>query len=304
MQGCASQDESAQTPVVRIGYQKAGTLALAKQRGELDAKLQAQGFTVTWTEFPAGPQLLEALNVGSIDFGHAGDSPPVFAQAAQVPFVYVAASAPSAEGSAILVPRDSSIRELADLRGKRVAFMKGSSANFLVLQALASVGLTIDNIQPIHLTPSDARAAFSSGGVDAWAIWDPFFADAEQTGDARVLANGKGLVSGREFYFASREFVQRHPDLVTVMIGEIDRVGRWANERPHEIAELLAPVLRIEVATLERAEARRGRHSVQPLTEEIVAEQQRVADSYLRAQLIPRQIDVREAMHSAVSLQP
>lgn len=294
--GCQGLSSPASARVIRIGYQKAGTLALAKTQGDFEKNLRATGFEVTWTEFPAGPQLLEALHVGSIDFGHTGDSPPIFAQAAGVPFVYVAASAPSPAGSAILVPIDSPLKTLADLKGKKIAFAKGSSANYLVLAALHKAGLSIADVEPIHLIPSDARAAFTSGAVDAWAIWDPYFALAEQAGQARVLVDGTGLVSGREFYLAARDFSERHGDALRLIESEVDRVGRWAQENPDVVAKILAPELGIEVNVLEKAERRRGRHDVQSIDAVMIAEQQQVAESYVKAGLIPRSITVADAV--------
>ena len=136
----------------------------------------------SWVEFPAGPQLLEALAVGSVDFGATGDSPPVFAQAAGKDLFYVGAEPPKPDSSAILVKPDSPLKTLADLKGKRVALQKGSSSHFLLVQALKKAGLQWSDIQPVYLPPADARAAFERGAVDAWAIWDPYYAAAEMTG--------------------------------------------------------------------------------------------------------------------------
>lgn len=157
--------------VVRIGYQKAATILNAlKNRGSLAQTLTAAGASVTWAEFPAGPPMLEAMNVGSIDFGYTGESPPIFAQVAGTPLVYVAYDPWSPKAEAIIVPQDSPIKTVADLKGKKLAFAKGSNTNYLVVKAIEAAGLNYSDIQPTHLTPADARAAFTSGNVDAWAI--------------------------------------------------------------------------------------------------------------------------------------
>ena len=129
----------AQEKVIRVGYQKYGTLVLLKGKGLLEKKLAPLGYSVRWSEFPSGPPLLEALNAGAIDFGSAGETPPIFAQAASPGFVYVAAEPPAPRGEAILVPGDSAVRSLADLKGRTVAFNKGSNVHFLLVQALARV---------------------------------------------------------------------------------------------------------------------------------------------------------------------
>ena len=178
---------SAPDKVVTIGFQKYGNLILLKGHGGLDGKLAPLGFRVAWKEFPSGPPLLEALNAGAIDFGHAGETPPIFAQAAGVPFVYVAYEPPAPKGEAILVPRNSPINALADLKGKKIALNKGSNVHFLLVRALENAGVKYSEIEPIYLAPADARAAFERGAIDAWVIWDPFQAAAETATGARTL---------------------------------------------------------------------------------------------------------------------
>ena len=182
----------AQDKTVRIGFQKYGKLILLKSKGSLEKKLEPLGFKVTWTEFPAGPQLLEALNVGAIDFGNTGEAPPIFAQAAGAPLVYVAHEPPAPRGEAILVPKDSPIKTVADLKGKKVALNKGSNVHYLLVKALEKAGVKYSDIEPTFLPPADARAAFEKGAVDAWVIWDPFQAAAEAATGARTLADGRG----------------------------------------------------------------------------------------------------------------
>ena len=177
--------------VLRIGVQKYGTLILLKTKGLLEEKLAPLGYQVEWTEFPAGPQLLEALNVGSIDFGTVGEAPPIFAQAAGAPIVYVGYEPPAPEAEAILVPKDSPLKGVGDLKGKKVALNKGSNVHYLLVKALENAGLKYTDVTPVFLKPSDARAAFEHGDVDAWVIWDPFQASAEIAIEARTLRRGR-----------------------------------------------------------------------------------------------------------------
>ncbi len=190
----------AQEKALRIGFQKFGELILLKSRGTLEKKAEALGYKVTWIEFPAGPQLLEALNVGAIDFGNTGEAPPIFAQAAGAPFVYVGYEPAAPKGEAILVPKGSLIKTLADLKGKKVALNKGSNVHFLLAKALEKAGVAYAEVQLTYLAPADARAAFERGAVDAWVIWDPFLAAAEAATGARTLVDGTGLVSNYQFY--------------------------------------------------------------------------------------------------------
>src|SRR6202007_305753 len=189
--------------VIRIGFQKYGKLVLLKGRGTLEEKLKPLGYQVSWTEFPSGPPLLEALNVGAIDFGIAGETPPIFAQAAGAPLVYLAYDPPAPQGEAILVPKDSPLHSIADLRGKKVALNKGSNVHYLLVKALENAGLKYTDIQPVFLAPADALAAFTRGAVDAWVIWDPYEAAAEASTGARLLTDRTGLLANHQFYFFS-----------------------------------------------------------------------------------------------------
>src|SRR3977135_2512690 len=163
-----------QDKVVRIGFQKYGKLVLLKSKGTLEDKLKAAGYKVVWTEFPSGPPLLEALNVGALDFGNNGEAPPIFAQAAGAPIQYVAFEPPAPKGEAILVQKDSKLNSVADLRGKKVALNKVSNFHYLLVKALERAGVKYSEIEPVFLAPADARAAFERGSVDAWGIWARF----------------------------------------------------------------------------------------------------------------------------------
>src|ERR1700727_1203964 len=211
-----------QDKVVRIGFQKYGKLVLLKGKGSLEEKLKPLGYKVVWTEFPSGPPLLEALNVGAIDFGITGETPPIFAQAAGAPLVYLAYDPPAPQGEAILVPKDSSLKSVADLRGRKVALNKGSNVHYLLVKALEKAELKYTDIEPVFLAPSDALAAFTRGSVDAWVIWDPYEAAAEASTGARILADGTDLVANHQFYFTSKSFLSNDAKAVDVVLDALN----------------------------------------------------------------------------------
>lgn len=278
---------------LRIGYQKsAANLVIVKESGWLEQRLPAT--RVSWVEFPAGPQLLEALAVGSLEFGLTGDSPPVFAQAAGKDLLYVGAEPPKPDSSAILVKADSPLRQLADLRGRRVALQKGSSAHFLLVQAVDRAGLRWDDIQPIYLAPADARAAFERGSVDAWAIWDPFYAATELALPVRALATGRELSSNHSFYLASRALVTRHPGTLGVLFEELTRADRLVQDDRPQAIKRIAAFSGLDAGVVSRFLQRRPRSPVGPLGPQAVAEQQRVADAFARLGLIPRPVRVAD----------
>ncbi len=281
---------------LRVGYEKGGgLLAVLKAQGTLERALAAQGYHLSWREFQAGPQLLEALNAGSIDVGYTGSPPPIFAQAAGIDLVYLGAEPASEAVEAILVPDASPIHEVAGLKGRKVAVQKGSSANFLLVAALEKAGLGFKDIQPVYLPPADARAAFASGSVDAWVVWDPYLAAIQQSQPVRVLADYKGLLHANSFYEGSRRFADAHPAAIRLLLAELAKAGAWANAHKPEVSRILAAQIGLPEAVIATWQAR-TRYGATALTPEIIAVQQQTADIFHAQGLIPRAVDVSQAV--------
>jgi sulfonate transport system substrate-binding protein len=277
--------------VVRIGYQKYGNFILLKGTGALEKKLAAQGITVEWREFPSGPPLLEALNAGAIDIGQAGEAPPIFAQAADAGFVYIAHEPPAPKGEAILVPKDSPIRSVADLKGTKVALNKGSNVHYLLVKLLEQAGLKYSDIQPVFLAPADARAAFESGAVDAWVIWDPYQAAAEVAIKARTLADGAGAVENNQFYLARKSFADSHPQVIDSVLAAVNDVDHWAEGNAPAVAQQLSAGIGIPAPVLEIA-LKRQTYGIKPLDQHTIAQQQQIADTFYALGLLPKPITV------------
>lgn len=278
---------------VRIGFQKTGLLYIDRQRGLIESRFRQQNVAVRWVEFTFGPPLLEALSVGSIDYGTVGDAPPIFAQAAGANLLYVAAQEAAGSGSAILVPPGSALQRLEDLRGKRIGFARASSSHNLTIAALEKAGIGWNEITPVQLPPADARAAFERGSLDAWTIWDPFFAVAEARPGVRVLALARGITVQNSYFLANRDFTQRHPAAVAAINEELVRTSAWAEANRPEVARILSEASGIDLAAWERAVSRLE-FTVGPVTPAVVEEQQRVADRFHRLSLIPRRIQVAD----------
>jgi sulfonate transport system substrate-binding protein len=290
----ASAAADAAERTLRIGFQKYGTLILLKGKGSLEEKLKPLGVTVKWSEFQFGPPLLEAVNAGAIDFGTTGEAPPIFAQAASARLAYVANDPPSPKAEAILVPKASPIQSLADLKGKNIAVAKGSNSHYLLVKALEKGGVSYADVKLSFLTPADARSAFESGKVDAWSVWDPFFAAAEAAG-ARVLANGEGLVENHQFFLTSRDYAKDNEDVLRVVLAELRAVEDWVAKDPKAAAAELSPLVGIPAPLLATAIGRLGL-GVRPLTPEVAAAQQRIADTFLELKLLPKPIVIEDAV--------
>jgi sulfonate transport system substrate-binding protein len=290
------QSRAAAATTFRIGWQKNSVLALAKRQGALEKRLSDRGISVEWSEFTSGPPLLEALGAGALDFGATGDVPPLFAQAANGNLLYVGIYTGSPESSAILVRKDSPIQTLADLKGKKVAFKRGSSAHNVAVKALRKGGLTISDIQPLDLTPPDAAAAFKTGAIDAWSIWDPYLAIAEADPDTRILATARGIVDSFSYFLANGDFTKDNPQVIIDVIDELAKVGAAAQsdldgtvKAMSEITGVPAEVTRV---VLTRPGANLG--GVSTITDAAITYQQGLADEFYNLGIVPKKLNVTD----------
>ncbi|WP_042329519.1 aliphatic sulfonate ABC transporter substrate-binding protein [Paraburkholderia ginsengisoli] len=289
---------NAPTPVkLRIGYQKSSTLiTVLKARGSLEQALAPLGVSITWNEFASGLPLTEALNADAVDFSaDVADTVPVFAQAAHARFVYVAQEAPSPGAQAIIVKRDGPLHALADLKDRRIAVTKAAGSHYLLLAALAKAGLTPADARISYLTPADGRAAFERGSVDAWITWDPYVASVDKTPDVRILANVEGLASYQRYYLASSSFAAAHPEVISTLFAQLTSAGEWVRAHPGDAARLLAPIWGLDAPTIERANGRRS-YAVRAVDAQNFGEQQKIADTFYRAGLLPAPVDTTTAL--------
>ena len=192
------------------------------------------------------------------------------------------------------MPKDSAIKSVADLKGRKVALNKGSNVHYLLVKVLEKNGLKYSDVEVVFLPPADARAAFERGSVDAWVIWDPFLAGAEKQIGARVLADGKGVVSNHQFYLAARAYATKRPAIVKAVLEELGKIDDWGKKNPKEVAAFLAPEIGLDLAVVELA-ANRYSYGITPVSEAVIASQQKIADTFYDLKLIPKQIAVKDA---------
>jgi sulfonate transport system substrate-binding protein len=277
---------------IRIGYQKIGTLLILKGQGRLEKRFAAQGISVKWVEFQAGPPLLEALNAGAIDIGYTGDAPPIFAEAAGVDFVYVASLPAPGRSSAIVVSDASGIKTIADLRGKKIAVAKGSSAHNVLVQVLAKAHIPYADVQPVYLLPADAGAALRAGSVDAWSIWDPFYALAEKFPGVHVLTDAHGIAPSNNFFLASRTFAKNNPAVVRGVVEEAIDVVKWTSTHQNDVAQVLSDASGVDLDA-EKVAAARDSFTIGYITPAVVKQQQAIADTFAKLGLLPHPIVVQ-----------
>ncbi len=278
---------------IRIGTQKGGFFPAVRQRHSLEDAFKPLGIEIKWSDFQFGPPLLEAINVGSVDFGFVGDAPPIFAQAGGARIRYAAAVKSEGTTQAIIVPQDSPIKTLADLRGKRIAFGKGSSAHNLLVAALEKAGIDWSDITPAPLAPADATAAFVKGSVDAWSIWDPYLALAELKQNARVIVFDKDVHKPNAFYIVGSDFVEKYPSLVAKLNAVFASEGEWADVHHEDVARAQAEATGVDIEAIRRF-VDRSNYRVVPVDDEIIKSQQVVADRFARLGLIPKPVKVSD----------
>lgn len=281
---------------VRIGYQKSSTLiTLLKAQGTLEKTLAQDGIDVTWHEFSSGLPLLEALNIGNVDISaDVADTVPIFAQAAQARLTYFAEETPSPSAQAIVVRKDSPIQQLSDLKGKKVAVTKAAGTHYLLIAALNKAGLAFSDIQPAYLSPADGRAAFENDKVDAWVTWEPFLTSVQRQLPTRTLADGTGLASYKRYYLTSTTYAKAHPDVLKRVFEQLQTAGKWIKSNPRDAAQVLGPLWgNLDVETVETANAHRS-YQVQAVKADQLGEQQKIADAFFAAGLLPKAVDAKD----------
>jgi aliphatic sulfonates family ABC transporter substrate-binding protein len=283
---------------VRIGTQKFGTSALLRFDGALERCLAEKQILVDWRDFSTGPPLLAALQAGEIDIGSVGEVPPIFAQANGAALVYLAYEPAAPESVAMVVRRDSPIRTMGDLKGQRIAVTKWANVYFLLLRALEQHGLSIDDVEPVYMPAGIPSGPATLEAANAWMMWDPFLSELQQHGGYRVVLDGTGLVSNHRFYVASRVFAETMPEVVTAIVEDAHRVGEHAAARPAEAAQNLSAMFGMVPAGIEVAMRRLSPGALR-LDGAVMLNQQRIADRFYAAGLLPRAISVRDAVWPA-----
>jgi sulfonate transport system substrate-binding protein len=192
------------------------------------------------------------------------------------------------------VHKDSSLQQLADLKGKKVAVTKAAGAHYLLIAALTKAGLALSDIQPAYLSPADGRAAFENNKVDAWVTWEPFLTSAQRQLPTRTLADGTGLASYKRYYLTSTSYAKAHPQVLKVVYEQLDKTGSWVKTHPREAAQVLSPLWgNLGEETVETANTHRS-YQVQPVKSDELGEQQKIADAFFAAGLLPKAVDAQD----------
>lgn len=309
--GCTSQETGSQSKTakakskkevveVNIGIQQSvWPILAAKQKGWFEEEFKKEGAKVNWVEFQSGPAYFEAIAADRLDFGRVGNIPVLVGQAADIPFKEIATASIGEKGDAILVKKDSSIRTIKDLKGKKVAVAKGSSSFGLLYQALEKEKINPSELEIIQLQPDEAQPAFEAGSVDAWVIWEPFQSTQVVKNGARVIANGETFQSSSPgFQFVRTKFAKEHPKLVELYLKVTEKATRWQKENPEAAIELYAEIKKTDKEIIRQVLENSEPENIS-ISQEIIKGQQETANLLYDLGGLKKKFDVSEVVDNS-----
>ena len=284
---------------VTIGYQKADPVDIARQHGELIKKMKAKGYQVVFKEFSDGAALMTALKSGAIDYARVGDTPPVTAKAAGTDIALIAAGATKEYGSGILVGKNSQITNLKQLKGKTIAYQKGTAAQYLIIQALKKAGLSTNDVKLVNMDQSSASVAFAKGSVDAWVTWDPYTATAQVNQGAKLLTNGTGLAKNRDFLISTQNYAKTHTALSKLLTTYINDDMTWANNHHTQLIAMLSKTLKLSDAVIQKmVERRTYAMALVKADSSIVDEENQIANTFYQEGVVTEKVDMKTTLVS------
>jgi sulfonate transport system substrate-binding protein len=292
---------------LKIGYPEGMTnLEFLREQRLLERRFEPFGVTVTWSNFLSASSLIEALSNGTIDFCGGGGTASIFSQAAEHLFVRVAREKyTTPKGQAILVLENSPIQTIADLQGKKIAFDQGSSAHYVLIRALEKVGLEFSDIEPVYLTQPEALPKFRRGEVDAWVVWVPYTPTQTRSdypgrsiADLESIFGDKASIEVPTLYYAIPELVRDYPDVLKVILEEVNEAGAWAKRQELEAAQRLAEHHEIDPAIVESLQQRSIERAIIPIDDLTLTALQHQAHIFRDLRLIPERINVKDGTYS------
>lgn len=287
--GLAAVPARAEAVTLRVANFKAGDNLLLKLAGEDNTP-----YRVAWSEFASGNVMVEAINAGAIDYAYGSEIPSIFAAASGAKVKVVGVIKGDVNEQVVLVPKDSTITSIADLRGKRVGYVRATTTHYYLLRMLADSGLSFADIKPVNMTPGDGFAAFRSGALDAWAIYGYSVPIAREAG-ARVLKTAQGYLSGNYLSVANPDALADPGKAAAIgdLMARIGRAYRWIDGHHREFADAQSAQLGVPAdAILSLLDnVSQPRRLVAP-DDAAVASQQAVADTFAAAGVLPRKVDV------------
>ncbi|WP_019391123.1 aliphatic sulfonate ABC transporter substrate-binding protein [Priestia filamentosa] len=292
-----SSAEPGKLKEINIGIQQSLTpLWIAQEKKWFEEAFEKEGIKVKWTEFQSGPPQFEGIAGGKLDVTLVGNSPVIGGQAGGVPFKEIAMTSDGVKGNAILVNKDSNIKSLKDLKGKKIAVAKGSSGFDFLHKALKKAGISPKEVEIIQLQPDEAMPAFQNGSVDAWSIWEPFISLQTIEHDAKILADGETVGTySPSFAIAREQFIKDHPKELETFMKVYDKTVKWQNAHNEEAVAIYAKTKNLDKKVVANVLKNTKQFNV-PISKEIIKDQQNTADFQYEIGAINKEIDVSKVV--------
>ncbi|SFF03052.1 sulfonate transport system substrate-binding protein [Bacillus sp. OV194] len=302
LSGCSEKTTTAEQKgnvTVNIGVQgSTGVLPYAREKKYFEKAFEKEGVKVKWSEFESGPPHFEALASGRLDFGATGGTPLIAGQSGNVDFKAIAVTTNGKKGNSIIIPKGSKIKELKDLKGKKIAVAKGSSAYNFLYMALDQAGLTDKDIKIVQLQPDEARPALDNGSVDAWSTWEPYATTAIYQTGAKSLADGEDLnINAPSFLVARTQFTKEHPDLTVLFLKTYEKVRQEFINHPDEVTVDIAKKEKLEPEIVSTV-LKRADLILSPTTKEFAKAHQQQADFLYKVGGIKTKLDTSKVIEN------
>ncbi|WNR44079.1 aliphatic sulfonate ABC transporter substrate-binding protein [Paenibacillus roseipurpureus] len=267
-------------------------LTVLKEKGWLQEAFKAENAEIVWSEFPSGPPLLEALVAGRVDVSFLGDGATLSGLSSGLPFQIIGLTSEGARSNALIVPANSPIKSVEDLKGKKVALAKGTTAHVYLLKLLSAHGLQPNSVEIVNLQPDDAAAAFTSGQLDAWVAWDPNITIQLGSGKAKSIAWDKEGILSPVSLIAQNDFLTKHPNLVTTYLKQYKKAAAWMKDNQDDAAKLFSEQKKVPVDTMKTL-LTNSSVDLQAYTDKTIKAQQETADLLLSNGFIKKTVDVK-----------
>ncbi|BAY34530.1 aliphatic sulfonates ABC transporter substrate-binding protein [Nostoc carneum NIES-2107] len=287
-------DTTAQGTKARIAIIRGpGPYYLAKVKGSLEKYLEPKKYGVQWLgPFPAFAPAVEGLNAGSVDFTGGSTTAAISAMAGGSPFKIFGYQVSGKDGSGILVHKNSSIKTLKDLVGKKVVVNRGGTGEYLLAKGLEKAGVSIDKVQRVYLGPADAAPVFASGKADAWAVWGTFFANAAVKDGARILATAGEIESENDgIYIVHNAFLEKHPDVVKAVYDVLVQESKWVLSNAPEAMQVYGKEFKLSEG-VQKFMSERVEGTPIPVGAAEIEKMNRVSDWFFKLGIIPKKPNI------------
>ncbi|MFF2016872.1 aliphatic sulfonate ABC transporter substrate-binding protein [Paenibacillus sp. NPDC058177] len=283
---------SASEVTVNIGVQHAvAPLVLAQQQKWFEEEFAKHNAKVSWVEVPGGPAQFDAILTDRLDLAVTGNTTVITGQISDIPFKEIAIGSTGSKNVGLLLPKNSTITDLSELKGKKIAVAKATAAYDILFRLLDKAGLTANDVELIQLSADEAKAAFVGGSVDAWAIGEPYLSTAVVDEGAKVLADGSSInYISPAFHIVRTKFADEHPDLVVAYLKVLEKTLQWQTDHLDEAVKIYAEGTKLNPEVV-KSVISNVQFATVPVSDDFVKAQGELAAFLLKEKAVNKSVD-------------